>query len=157
MYNFNTPTGFTEKTGHFTQLVWKSTTEVGCAAINCGYSKNKNKVKRDADEDADEDESEDDDSDDNQSHLVARGPDGSKRAQGWYVVCEYTPAGNVVGMDNKYFRLNVKQGPSSQTSSAPITTSQQTRGASIKAAAESKLCLTILALITVAIGMIIYK
>ncbi|QQK44485.1 SCP-like extracellular protein, putative [Penicillium digitatum] len=35
IYNFGKPTGFTEETGHFTQLVWKSTTQVGCAAVNC--------------------------------------------------------------------------------------------------------------------------
>ncbi|OQE89426.1 hypothetical protein PENNAL_c0014G02899 [Penicillium nalgiovense] len=46
MYNFGKPTGYTEETGHFTQLVWKSTTQVGCAAFNCGYSK-KDKSKRD--------------------------------------------------------------------------------------------------------------
>ncbi|KAF4119779.1 SCP protein [Geosmithia morbida] len=28
--------GFTEKTGHFTQLVWKDTTDVGCARRLCG-------------------------------------------------------------------------------------------------------------------------
>jgi Cysteine-rich secretory protein family len=34
-YDFNSPTGFSEKTGHFTQLVWKDTTSLGCAAIDC--------------------------------------------------------------------------------------------------------------------------
>ncbi|KAB8349447.1 hypothetical protein FH972_023474 [Carpinus fangiana] len=33
-YNFATP-GFTEQTGHFTQLVWKDTTTVGCAVKEC--------------------------------------------------------------------------------------------------------------------------
>lgn len=28
--------GFSESTGHFTQLVWQNTTHVGCAAVNCG-------------------------------------------------------------------------------------------------------------------------
>ncbi|KAI0203562.1 CAP domain-containing protein [Astrocystis sublimbata] len=34
-YNFGKP-GFTEKTGHFTQLVWKSTSDVGCGRRLCG-------------------------------------------------------------------------------------------------------------------------
>ncbi|KAL3496486.1 CAP domain-containing protein [Aspergillus germanicus] len=81
MYDFDKPTGFTKETGHFTQLVWKGTTEVGCAAVDCGLS------------DPDDDEE-----------------NGVQRAQGWYLVCEYAPAGNVVGGrgDGKeYYRLNV--------------------------------------------------
>lgn len=76
MYDFGKPTGFTEATGHFTQLVWKSTRQVGCARVDCGYNPN----------------------DDN----------NSTRAKGWYVVCEYTPAGNVVGYNNKFFKANVE-------------------------------------------------
>ena len=34
-YDFNDP-GFSEKTGHFTQLVWKDTTTVGCGRRLCG-------------------------------------------------------------------------------------------------------------------------
>lgn len=34
-YNFNKP-GFSEETGHFTQLVWKDTTTVGCGSRLCG-------------------------------------------------------------------------------------------------------------------------
>lgn len=34
-YDFGAPTGFGEKTGHFTQLVWKDTTSLGCAAVDC--------------------------------------------------------------------------------------------------------------------------
>ncbi|KUI53622.1 Cell wall protein PRY3 [Cytospora mali] len=34
-YNFNDP-GFSEETGHFTQLVWKATTTVGCGRRLCG-------------------------------------------------------------------------------------------------------------------------
>ncbi|VEU20652.1 DEKNAAC101602 [Brettanomyces naardenensis] len=35
LYNFSDP-GFAESTGHFTQLVWKSSTIVGCGFRNCG-------------------------------------------------------------------------------------------------------------------------
>lgn len=34
MYDFNKP-GFSLATGHFAQLVWASTREVGCAAVEC--------------------------------------------------------------------------------------------------------------------------
>ncbi|KAK5994517.1 Protein PRY2 [Cladobotryum mycophilum] len=34
-YNFNDP-GFSHETGHFTQLVWKDTTDVGCDRKLCG-------------------------------------------------------------------------------------------------------------------------
>lgn len=33
-YNWSNP-GFSESTGHFTQLVWKDTKEVGCARFEC--------------------------------------------------------------------------------------------------------------------------
>ncbi|KAL4907409.1 CAP domain-containing protein [Aspergillus multicolor] len=81
LYDFSKPTGFTEETGHFTQLVWKSTKQVGCAAVDCGLT--------DLDDDEDKER---------------------ERAQGWYVVCEYVPGGNVIGAKDKleYFRLNVQ-------------------------------------------------
>lgn len=34
-YNYSSP-GFSEQTGHFTQLVWKATTAVGCGSRLCG-------------------------------------------------------------------------------------------------------------------------
>lgn len=33
-YNYDDP-GFSEATGHFTQVVWKSTSKVGCAKVTC--------------------------------------------------------------------------------------------------------------------------
>jgi hypothetical protein len=73
-------------------------------------------------------------------------------------VCEYTPAGNVVGKHDKYFRLNVKQGSSSQTSSATTatSTSQPTGGASMRFATDSLIFLAILSLVTMAVGMGVY-
>lgn len=68
-YHFgNSPTGFSEDTGHFTQLVWKSTTSVGCAWADCT---------------------------------------GKNDLQGVYLVCEYWPAGNIVGNGNQWFVSNV--------------------------------------------------
>jgi len=38
LYDYNNP-GFSSETGHFTQVVWKETTEIGCGyAANCNYS-----------------------------------------------------------------------------------------------------------------------
>ncbi|CEJ56700.1 hypothetical protein PMG11_02900 [Penicillium brasilianum] len=144
-YNFDKPTGFTEKTGHFTQLVWKSTTEVGCAAIDCGYTEDNEKERRDA-------------GDSSTGRLLSRELDGSTRAQGWYVVCEYTPTGNVVGDHNEYFKKNVK--PSDKSSSATTTSAtskgQPTGGAAMKNKISPAVWTTLLALGTVAIGMSLY-
>jgi hypothetical protein len=100
MYDFKEPTGFTEATGHFTQLVWRATTDVGCAAIDCGYG--------------------------NVTDNEKRADTGSNtRAQGWYVVCEYSPAGNVMGSSRSfggekgYFKVNVQ---SASTYSGPYPT-----------------------------------
>ena len=54
MYDYNNP-GFSGDTGHFTQLVWKGTTQLGCASSQASESGN------------------------------------------WYVVCNYNPAGNMLG------------------------------------------------------------
>ncbi|QLL31206.1 hypothetical protein HG536_0B00670 [Torulaspora globosa] len=66
-YDFNNVTGIVHDgydVGHFTQLVWASTTEVGCAAIECPAN------------------------------------------NGLYLLCEYTPAGNVyVGNSVDTFQL----------------------------------------------------
>ncbi len=70
LYTFSSsdPTGFSEATGHFTQLVWQSTQATGCGWTDC---------------------------------------DGKNGLDGIYVVCEYWPAGNVVGDNNFYFEQNV--------------------------------------------------
>ncbi|KAJ5824956.1 Allergen V5/Tpx-1-related protein [Penicillium robsamsonii] len=135
MYNFDKPTGFTEATGHFTQLVWKSTTQVGCAAVNCGYKKDDN-AKRDGEIEVGEEALEGAlmtprfsgdgaERDGLEGLKVAR---GEPRAQGWYVVCEYTPPGNVVGLQDSYFRKNVspkkEPGVESPSTSSSSTTSE---------------------------------
>ena len=33
-YDYNKP-GFTSETGHFTAMVWKATTDLGCGVANC--------------------------------------------------------------------------------------------------------------------------
>ncbi|KAJ5648710.1 hypothetical protein N7490_005082 [Penicillium lividum] len=142
LYNFKKPTGFTEATGHFTQLVWRATEEVGCAAVNCGYTEDLPKVRRDGEV------------------LVSRESDGSTRAQGWYVVCEYTPAGNVVGDHNSYFKKNVLPSKSSKTSSnSSATESASTNrpsGGASRHGVESMADMVLLALVVVGIGMSLY-
>ncbi|KAI9038340.1 putative extracellular SCP domain protein Pry1 [Aspergillus affinis] len=114
-YDFQKPTGFTEETGHFTQLVWKATKQVGCAAVDCGYTGD----------------------DDNAKDASGR----YRYAQGWYVVCEYLPPGNVMdgteamGGGNGLFIVNVQpsgtySGPSTTTSTDdPATSTAATSGA----------------------------
>lgn len=67
-YDFSNP-GYSSATGHFTQLVWVSTKQMGCARVMC---------------------------------------DNAWRQ---YTICEYSPAGNVVGttaaLTAKYFSENV--------------------------------------------------
>jgi len=64
-YSFSYP-GFSMDTGHFTQMVWKSTRKIGCASIPCN---------------------------------------GRYGTPGNYLVCEYSPAGNIVA--EGYFAENV--------------------------------------------------
>ncbi|KAL9593358.1 MAG: hypothetical protein Q9219_007589 [cf. Caloplaca sp. 3 TL-2023] len=56
-YSFDDP-GFDEKTGHFTQVIWKATKTLGCGASWCA---------------------------------------GEEGTPGWFVVCQYSPPGNVEG------------------------------------------------------------
>jgi hypothetical protein len=56
-YDFNNP-GYSDATGHFTQVVWVGSTEVGCAWVSCN---------------------------------------GENGTPGYYLMCEYSPAGNVLG------------------------------------------------------------
>ncbi|MFN0249508.1 MAG: CAP family protein [Kofleriaceae bacterium] len=35
LYDFKKPTGFTMETGHFTQVVWTDTSQIGCGMVQC--------------------------------------------------------------------------------------------------------------------------
>lgn len=65
LYSYADPK-FTSDTGHFTQVVWKSTRKVGCAFVSCN---------------------------------------GRHGTPGGYLVCEYSPAGNITNPG--YFAENV--------------------------------------------------
>lgn len=69
-YSFHKP-GFSEVTGHFTQLVWKHTTSVGCGRVNCN---------------------------------------GKNDVEGWFLVCEYWPPGNVGGEYLREVEMQVEGG-----------------------------------------------
>ncbi|KAJ5484400.1 Allergen V5/Tpx-1-like protein [Penicillium expansum] len=128
MYNFGKPTGFTEETGHFTQLVWKSTTQVGCAAVNCGYTKNGN-GKRDNEIEMREDAFEDDLFAEDAFEGVLMAPrfntdeagrdglEGLKVARG---------EARAQGVHDSYFKKNVlpKKAPAVDSSSSSTTTSE---------------------------------
>ncbi|KAK6360373.1 hypothetical protein TWF730_006516 [Orbilia blumenaviensis] len=64
-YDYGDP-DFSMETGHFTQLVWTNTTQIGCARKECG---------------------------------------GEGEAPGWFLACEYSPHGNVLGQ----FQDNVEE------------------------------------------------
>lgn len=70
-YDFRNP-GFHEQTGHFTQLVWKTTTEVGCGRTFCNGN---NDVP-------------------GWYEYLEGGYDTDSTR---YLVCEYFPRGNVIG------------------------------------------------------------
>lgn len=104
-YNFQTPTGFSEATGHFTQLVWKGTTSTGCAAANCT---------------------------------------GKGGMDGFFLVCEYYPPGNVVGENNAFFVQNVQSqihtsGPTGLTSGVATSTVMTSAIASASATGQNGL------------------
>ena len=104
-YNFNTPTGFSEATGHFTQLVWKGTTSTGCAAVNCT---------------------------------------GKGGMDGFFLVCEYYPPGNVVGDNNAFFVQNVQSqihngGPTGTSTGSRTATSTVTTSATASATGQNGL------------------
>lgn len=91
-----------------------------------------------------------------EDQLVSRAAAGGIRAQGWYVVCEYLPAGNVVGRHDLYFKLNVLPSNSSKTSSTTGTASRPGGGATLTNGADFSVRVMLLALGTVAIGMGLY-
>lgn len=69
IWDYKNGMGFTEATGHATQMVWKDTRKVGCGVARCKAS---------------------------QLGLST----GSETAQ--YVVCQYSPPGNVVGLPDGF-------------------------------------------------------
>jgi hypothetical protein len=102
LYSYSDP-GFSEATGHFTQLVWRNTTTVGCGVVDCT---------------------------------------GKNGLEGYYLVCEYWPPGNVVTADNSQFKANVLEGsdksgdagevdnptPAASVSSSASATASETSG-----------------------------
>ena len=64
-YSYANP-GFSTSTGHFTQVVWRSSKKIGCGYVTCN---------------------------------------GENGTPGKYLVCEYSPAGNVT--NSGYFAANV--------------------------------------------------
>lgn len=111
LYDFKKPTGFTEETGHFTQLVWKATEKVGCAVVDCGYKSNN-------DDEGGKIEGQDSNSNSNNNNNNGSSS-GPPRANGWYIVCEYLPQGNLImaGRENALFIQNVLPESSSSSSS----------------------------------------
>lgn len=109
--------------------------------------------------------------------LAKRGNEEKPRAQGWYLVCEYQPPGNVYGDNNKSFMKNVlpeKKAPASSTTTASSTTStisaEPTKnaatsttasmslhtGGAFKAGLSSRAGLLVVSVGTVCVGMGLY-
>ena len=91
-YNFESP-DFSLTTGYFTQIVWKATTEIGCAKRQCSefcYGTNADQLTKETEID-----------------------DFANGKPSWYVVCQYQAPGNVKGPG--FFEENVGR----QTSGDP--------------------------------------
>ncbi|KUJ22616.1 PR-1-like protein [Mollisia scopiformis] len=96
-YDWKKP-GFSEATGHFTQVVWADSVSVGCGRASCqgeggmlllllflpSWFLGGDWL----------------------GDICANDGIGTP---GWYVVCEYWPAGNVVGDNNQFFVENVRR------------------------------------------------
>jgi hypothetical protein len=89
---------FSSETGHFTQVVWKATTSVGCGRTNCT---------------------------------------GSGGMDGWFVVCEYYPPGNVIGEFKENVQSQVSGSPTDTVESAGNATSAATTGVTASATATA--------------------
>lgn len=74
VYNYNDP-DYTESSGHFTQLVWKNTTTVGCGSKLCGLKQWYRSLLCQT-----------------KNHV-----DFASADSGRFLVCEYWPRGNVIG------------------------------------------------------------
>ncbi|KAL9935761.1 hypothetical protein V8E36_005338 [Tilletia maclaganii] len=102
---YNKGDDFSSATGHFTQVVWKGSKQLGCALITTCSDSQLFSRRRDlsaannngtiASRDTDESEHELESRQDPDRHRAARGF-GSSTGNG-YVVCEYYPPGNVIG------------------------------------------------------------
>ncbi|OSS53856.1 hypothetical protein B5807_01370 [Epicoccum nigrum] len=89
--------GFSDETGHFSQLVWRATASVGCARTECNG--------------------------------------GQGGAPGWYIVCEYFPAGNVLGLFQENVLPQLPEGEVPAASEPPSTTTGQVGGTAAATAA----------------------
>lgn len=100
-YSYSDAT-FSSETGHFTQLVWQATTSVGCARTKCGPPPTKRHIHHRTNRIVDYNEP---------RHSISERDDVQK-AWNWFFVCEYFPAGNVLGQ----FEDNVKKQSNSDPS-----------------------------------------